>query len=58
MSSNPLSFNTARIRKIKGFTQEEVAAKAGLSRVAYRNIETGLAQPVFRLFRILQMLWM
>lgn len=37
--------NLRRIRKIKGLTQEEIAAKAGISRNAYRSIENGDSEP-------------
>jgi Zn-dependent peptidase ImmA (M78 family)/DNA-binding XRE family transcriptional regulator len=40
-----LSENLRRIRSARGLSQGEVADKAGLSRVAYRNIETGTSSP-------------
>ncbi len=40
-----ISINLRRLRSIKGKTQDEIAAAAGISRVAYRNIETGSSVP-------------
>ncbi|MFA6292184.1 MAG: XRE family transcriptional regulator [Victivallales bacterium] len=37
--------NLKRIRNIKGLTQEDLAAKAGISRNAYRSIENGDSEP-------------
>ncbi|MBU1695051.1 MAG: ImmA/IrrE family metallo-endopeptidase [Verrucomicrobia bacterium] len=37
--------NTRRLRALKGLNQGEVAEKAGISRNAYRAIETGAAEP-------------
>lgn len=37
--------NLRRIREAKGLTQSEVADLAGISRVAYRNIESGASTP-------------
>ncbi len=37
--------NLRRIREAKGLTQSEVADLAGISRVAYRNIENGTSTP-------------
>jgi Zn-dependent peptidase ImmA (M78 family)/DNA-binding XRE family transcriptional regulator len=37
--------NLKRIRNMKGLTQEEIAAKAGISRNAYRSIENGASEP-------------
>ena len=45
MSANAISFNLKRLRNVKGMTQEAVAKHAGLSRVAYSNIENGKAEP-------------
>ena len=45
MSKEIISQNLRRIRKSKGFTQAEVADHAGISRPAYRNIETGKSEP-------------
>ena len=41
----PLAQNLRRLRDEKGLSQAEVAERAGISRVAYRNIETGEAAP-------------
>jgi len=40
----PLAANIRRIRTSKGLTQQEVAASAGLSRIAFRDIEVGKTQ--------------
>jgi Zn-dependent peptidase ImmA (M78 family)/DNA-binding XRE family transcriptional regulator len=40
-----LSANLLRIRLARGKTQAEVAAGAGMSRVGYRNVESGAAVP-------------
>lgn len=40
-----LGVNLRRHRKKQGLTQGDLAGKAGLSRVAYRNIETGVSEP-------------
>jgi len=40
-----LSVNLMRLRKISGLTQQQVADATGVSRVAYRNIEKGDAEP-------------
>jgi len=40
-----IAINVRRFRTIKGLNQGEVADKAGLSRNAYRAIETGSAEP-------------
>jgi len=45
MTSNVIGANLRRIRESKGFTQERVATLSGLSRPAYRNIETGDSMP-------------
>ena len=37
--------NLRRLRAERGLTQAEVAASAGITRLAYRNLETGLSQP-------------
>ncbi|MFA6569474.1 MAG: ImmA/IrrE family metallo-endopeptidase [Victivallales bacterium] len=37
--------NLKRIRNIKGLTQDAIAAKAGISRNAYRSIENGTSEP-------------
>lgn len=45
MRSDPLPANLRRARVAKGLSQVELAKLADLSRVAYRNLETGTAQP-------------
>lgn len=45
MSADPLATNLRRTRVARGLSQTDVAAQADLSRVAYRNIETGTAKP-------------
>ena len=42
---NELAINLMRLRKLNGLTQQAVADAAGISRVAYRNIEKGDAEP-------------
>ena len=39
-----ISQNLLRIRTGKGMTQQQVADKSGISRTAYRNIESGMAK--------------
>lgn len=45
MSDHTLATNLLRFRKDRGFTQEQLADAAGLSRAAYRNLEKGRAAP-------------
>lgn len=45
MKNEPLMANLRRTRIARGLSQAELATQAGLSRVAYRNIETGTALP-------------
>jgi len=45
MDTSVLAHNLRRIRSAKGLNQTQLADLAGLSRVAYRNIETGTAVP-------------
>lgn len=40
-----IAANLARLRASKGWSQEEAATQAGLSRVGYANLETGKSQP-------------
>ena len=42
---NELAVNLMRLRKLNGLTQQAVAEAAGISRVAYRNLEKGDAEP-------------
>ncbi|MFZ4395961.1 MAG: helix-turn-helix domain-containing protein [Kiritimatiellia bacterium] len=43
--SNAMPANLRRLRKLRRLTQEALADAAGISRVAYRSIETGVATP-------------
>ena len=45
MAHDFIGKNLRMHRKDKGLTQGEVAQQAGISRTAYRNIETGKADP-------------
>jgi len=45
MAGNTISLNLRRLRKAKDYSQERLAEKSGLSRAAYRNIETGKSEP-------------
>ncbi|MEN7974150.1 MAG: XRE family transcriptional regulator, partial [Verrucomicrobiota bacterium] len=40
-----LALNLMRLRKLNNLTQQQVADAAGISRVAYRNLEKGEAEP-------------
>lgn len=42
---NELSINLMRLRKLNKLTQQDLADAAGISRVAYRNLEKGNAEP-------------
>lgn len=42
---NELAINLMRLRKLNGLTQQAAAEAAGISRVAYRNLEKGDAAP-------------
>jgi Zn-dependent peptidase ImmA (M78 family)/transcriptional regulator with XRE-family HTH domain len=48
MNNVVIAANLKRIRGAKGISQDRVAEAAGLSRSAYRNIESGKAQPRVR----------
>ena len=48
MSSDDLAANLKRVRGAKGMSQDRLAALAGLSRSAYRNIEGGKVEPRVR----------
>ena len=48
MGADMIPVNLRRLRKAKNITQGKLAEKAGLSRVAYRNIETGKSVPRVR----------
>ena len=45
MSQNTIAVNLRRIRRGRGLSQGAVAQRAGLSRAAYGNIETGKSEP-------------
>jgi len=45
MDQRIIGENLRRIREAKGFSQSHVADIAGISRVAYRNIENGTSTP-------------
>jgi transcriptional regulator with XRE-family HTH domain len=48
-----LARQLATMRKLRGLTQEQLAAEAGLDRVAIANIETGRRNPtVMTLFKL------
>ncbi len=50
---NRLSRQLVAMRKMRGLTQEMLAAEAGLDRVAIANIETGRRNPtVLTLFKL------
>lgn len=44
-TASPLSANLRRLRTAKGLSQQALAEQAGMSRVGYRDIETGKAAP-------------
>ena len=43
--TNAIGVNLRRFRRLEKWTQQYIAEKAGISRVAYRNIESGIAEP-------------
>jgi Zn-dependent peptidase ImmA (M78 family)/DNA-binding XRE family transcriptional regulator len=45
MLKRVVPMNIKRLRKLRGFKQSDAAAKAGLSRSAYLNIENGKSEP-------------
>lgn len=45
MANNTIALNIRRLRKEQNLTQEAAAEKIGITRVAYRNIETGKSIP-------------
>src|SRR3989338_8110314 len=45
MSINTISTNLKRLRSSRGMTQGTLAKRAGLSRIAYSNVENGKANP-------------
>ncbi len=48
MAYSTLAINLRRLRTAKDLTQESIAGKAGISRAAYRKIETGKSEPRVR----------
>lgn len=44
-SHSPIGSNLRRLRAGQGLTQADVATAAGITRLAYRNLETGLSLP-------------
>jgi Zn-dependent peptidase ImmA (M78 family)/DNA-binding XRE family transcriptional regulator len=45
MSHETIGTNLRRLRTARGVTQEDLAEAAGITRVAYRNVETGASLP-------------
>ena len=45
MEQKNIGGNLKRIREAKGLTQSQMADLAGISRIAYRNIENGTSSP-------------
>ena len=45
MQADKVSANLKRIREVKGMTMQNAANAAGISRMAYHNIEKGIAKP-------------
>ena len=45
MDQKNIGVNLHRIREAKGLSQAQVADSAGISRIAYRNIENGISTP-------------
>jgi Zn-dependent peptidase ImmA (M78 family)/DNA-binding XRE family transcriptional regulator len=45
MEQKNICINLRRIREAKGLTQAEIADRAGISRITYRNIENGSSTP-------------
>jgi Zn-dependent peptidase ImmA (M78 family)/DNA-binding XRE family transcriptional regulator len=45
MSHETIGANLRRLRSARGATQEDLAEAAGITRVAYRNLETGASLP-------------
>ncbi len=45
MATNPIAINLKRLRGSRGLTQDDLAKKASLSRIAYSNVENGKANP-------------
>ncbi|MBF0493711.1 MAG: ImmA/IrrE family metallo-endopeptidase [Candidatus Omnitrophica bacterium] len=45
MKENKIAVNLKRIRIARGLTMEKAAEAAGISRMAYHNIEKGIAEP-------------
>ena len=45
MADSSIAINLRRLRHAKALTQETIADKAGITRAAYRNIESGRSEP-------------
>ncbi len=45
MAADTIAINLKRLRSSRGFSQGDLAKKAGLSRIAYSNVENGKANP-------------
>ena len=55
--SSFFSENLIKLRKNKGFTQQQVASKLGIDRTTYTKYETGVSEPGFEmLIRLSQVL--
>ena len=48
MDKAVIAQNVRRYREFNGFTQAEVALRAGISRSTYRRIEAGRTKPKFK----------
>ena len=54
--SSFFSENLIKLRKNKGFTQQQVASKLGIDRTTYTKYETGVSEPGARNFTGLRIL--
>ena len=45
MANDSIAINLRRLRQAKALTQETIADRAGITRAAYRNIESGRSEP-------------
>ena len=55
--SSFFSENLIKLRKSRGFTQQQVASKLGIDRTTYTKYETGVSEPGFEmLIRLSQLL--
>jgi transcriptional regulator with XRE-family HTH domain len=57
MSHETIGTNLRRLRTARGVTQEDLAEAAGITRVAYRNVETGASLPRAETLRLWRGLW-